>query len=141
MKHTANAANISQYEDAINFSRSWEPSLPLVLGEMNSNSYNLNMSQVEGVFGSELWVIDHLLLGMAANMTRYNLIQGTTFGCTGWVPVALEGRDPYVRSPLYGQILTADVLGHHPEVQVYPIPDLPWNVSAYGIYESKALSK
>ncbi|RYP39332.1 hypothetical protein DL767_002243 [Monosporascus sp. MG133] len=32
-------------------------------------------------------------------------------------------------------------LGTTPEVQVYEIPDLPWNVSAYCIYESGALSK
>ncbi|RYP68767.1 hypothetical protein DL771_006497 [Monosporascus sp. 5C6A] len=74
-------------------------------------------------------------------MTRYNLIKGTAFSYTGWVPVPLEGRDPYVRSPVYRQIFAADVLGHHPEVQVYERPDLAWNISAYGIYESGALSK
>lgn len=74
-------------------------------------------------------------------MTRYNLIQGTTFGYSGWVPVPQDGRDPHVRAPLYGQIFAADVLGHHPEVQVYHIPDLPWNMSAYGVYESGSLAK
>lgn len=52
-----------------------------------------------------------------------------------------EGVKPHVRAPLYGQIFVADVLGHHPKVQVYPIPQLPWNVSAYGIYESGSLAK
>ncbi|RYP54410.1 hypothetical protein DL768_000827 [Monosporascus sp. mg162] len=75
------------------------------------------------------------------NATRYNVIQDTTFGYTGWVPVPLEGRDPDVHSPLYHQIFATDVLGHDAEVQAYEIPDLPWNISAYGIYESGALSK
>ncbi|KAF4980457.1 hypothetical protein FDECE_17876 [Fusarium decemcellulare] len=141
MNHTANVGNITQYRSAIELCREYDPELPFVLGETNSNSANLNMSQIEGVFGSSLWLIDHLLLGMAANITRYNLIQGTTFGYTGWVPVPQDGRDPYVRAPLYGQIFAADVLGHHPEVQVYPVPQLPWNVSGYGIYESGELAK
>lgn len=141
MNHTANAANISQYEDHLEICRSYEPELPFVLGETNSNSFNLNMSQVEGVFGSALWLIDHLMLGMAANITRYNLIQGTTFGYTGWVPVPLEGRDPYVRSPLYGQIFVADALGHHPDVQIHTVQELPWNMSSYGVYESGELAR
>ncbi|KAL6353092.1 hypothetical protein LRP88_13580 [Fusarium phalaenopsidis] len=141
MNHTANAANVTQYKNAIETCHKHDPKLPFVLGETNSNSYNLNMSQIEGVFGSALWLIDHLLMGMATNITRYNLIQGTTFGYSGWVPVPQDGREPHVRAPLYGQIFAADVLGHHSKVQVYPIPQLPWNVSAYGIYESHNLAK
>lgn len=141
MNHTANAANVTQYSEAVEFSCSYDPSLLFVLGETNSNSYNLNMSQIEGVFGSALWLIDHFLMGMATNMTRYNLIQGTTFGYTGWVSVPSQGRDPYVRAPLYGQIFVADVLGHHPAVQVHPIQGMPWNVSGYGIYEAGELAR
>ena len=141
MNHTANRNNVTQYADAVEFCSSYEPFLPLVLGETNSNSYNLKMAQVEGVFGSALWLIDHLLLGMTANITRYNLIQGTTFGYSGWVPVPKDGREPYVRAPLYGQIFAAEVLGHHQEVQVYPIPDLPWNMSAYAVYEASDLAQ
>lgn len=141
MNHTANAGNISQYHDMVRYCHEHDPFIPFILGETNSNSWNLNMSHIEGVFGSALWLIDHLMLGMAANMTRYNLIQGTTFGYTGWVPVPFEGRDPYVRSPLYGQIFVADAIGHHPEVQVNTINGLPWNMSAYGIYESGELSR
>jgi hypothetical protein len=70
-----------------------------------------------------------------------NLIQGTTFGYTGWVPVARDGRDPYVRPPLYGQIFAADAIGHSPEVQVYPLPSSTWNFSTHAIYESGKLSK
>ncbi|KAL6399440.1 Glycoside hydrolase family 79 protein [Ilyonectria robusta] len=141
MNHTANAHNVTQYENIIESCHEYHPALPFVLGETNSNSYNLNMSQIEGVFGSALWLIDHLLMGMATNITRYNLIQGTTFGYSAWVPVTRDGVKPHVRAPLYGQIFAADVLGHHPKVQVYPIPQLPWNVSAYGIYESGGLAK
>lgn len=141
MNHTAVTDNVTQYESAIDFCHSYEPFVPLVLGETNSNAYNLNMSQVEGVFGSALWLIDHLMTGMVHNITRYNLIQGTTFGYSGWVPVASGGRDPYVRAPLYGQIFAADVLGHHPNVQVYNLPGLPWNMSAYGVYESGHLAR
>jgi hypothetical protein len=99
------------------------------------------MEHISGVFGSALWLIDHLLLGMVANMKRYNLIQGTVFSYTGWVPVDHLGRPPHVRPPLYGQIFAADVLGHHPEVKVYEIPKLPWNIAAYGVYESDQLER
>lgn len=50
---------------------------------------------------------------------------------------------PYVRPPLYGQIVVADIIGHNPEVQIFPI-DLGselWKFSAYGVYESSKLSK
>lgn len=50
---------------------------------------------------------------------------------------------PYVRPPLYGQIVVADIIGHNPEVQILPI-DLGselWKFSAYGVYESSKLSK
>jgi len=70
-----------------------------------------------------------------------NLIQGTTFGYTAWVPVARDGRDPYVRPPLYGQIFAADAIGHHPEVQVYPLPSSVENFSTHAIYEAKKLAK
>lgn len=141
MNHTANRANISQFQNAIEFSNSYEPSLPFILGETNSNSWNLDMYHIEGVFGSALWLIDHLLLGMVFNVTRYNLIQGTTFSYTAWVPVAVDGRKPHVRPPLYGQIFVNEVLGHHPQVQVSEINNLPWNMSAYGIYEAGELAK
>lgn len=74
-------------------------------------------------------------------MTRFNLIQGTTFGYSAWVPVQRGGRDPYVRAPLYGQVFVADMLGHHPEVQVKELLGLPWNMSAYGVYEGGLLAK
>ncbi|VUC26096.1 unnamed protein product [Clonostachys rosea] len=141
MNHTANVNNVTQYSSAIELCRDYNPKLPFVLGETNSNSYNLNMSQIEGVFGSALWLVDHLFLGMAMNITRYNLIQGTTFGYSGWVPVSQNGREPYVRTPLYGQIFTADAIGRDPETQVYPIPQLPWNMSAYSIYISEKIAK
>lgn len=50
---------------------------------------------------------------------------------------------PYVRPPLYGQIVVADVIGHNPDVQILPIdlgPEL-WKFSAYGVYESSKLNK
>ncbi|KIV79657.1 hypothetical protein PV11_07206 [Exophiala sideris] len=142
MNHTANKDNLTQYVPEIEYASQYDPFIPLVLGETNSNSYNLNMSQIEGVFGSALWLIDHLMMGMALNITRYNLIQGTTFGYSAWVPVPSGGRQPYVRAPLYGQIFTADALGHHPQVQVKALDaDLPWNMSAYAFYEGCELAK
>lgn len=74
-------------------------------------------------------------------MQRQNLIQGTTFGYTQWVPVPLDGRDPYVRPPLYGQIFIADTIGRHPEMQVYPLPNSTWDMPAYGIYQAGPLAK
>lgn len=73
MNHTANADNVTQYENIIESCHEHHPALPFVLGETNSNSYNLNMSQIEGVFGSALWLIDHLLMGMAtvSNIGEY----------------------------------------------------------------------
>lgn len=141
MNHTAVTNDVTQYEGAIDFCHSYEPFVRLVIGESNSNAYNLNMAQVEGVFGSALLLIDHLMTGMVHKITRYNLIQGTTFGYSGWVPVTSGGRDPFVRVPLYGKIFAADVLGHHPDVQVYNVPGLPGNMSAYGVYEYGHLAR
>lgn len=70
-----------------------------------------------------------------------NFLQGTTFCDTAWVPVSYDGRDPYVRPPLYGHIVAADILGHSPEVQINEIELGIWNFSAYAVYDRKHLSK
>lgn len=47
-----------------------------------------------------------------------------------------------MRAPLYGQIFAADAIGHHPEVQIKALDqDLPWNMSAYAVYEGGELAK
>jgi hypothetical protein len=141
MNHTNIASNVSSELANIAFAKAWSPTLPFVLGETNSDASNLNFTQVIGVFGSALWLIDRTFLSMAANMRRQNLIQGTTFGYTAWVPVPTDGRDPYVRPPLYGQIFTADAIGTHPEVQVYPMPASTAKFVAHAIYESRKLAR
>lgn len=65
MNHTAVASNVTQYAGDVEIANEHNPRLPVVLGETNSNAYNLNMSQIEGVFGSSLYLIDHLLMGMS----------------------------------------------------------------------------
>lgn len=182
MNHTAIAANVSSLDDAIEAAHTFHPYLPYVLGETNSDSSNLNFTQVIGVFGSSLWLIDRTFMAMAAvststqpnlsihirlhaiyplhthptlrnqpyrtirltqpqNIQRMNLIQGTTFGYTGWVPVSRDNRDPYVRPPLYGQIFAADAIGLHPQVQVYPLSSSTENFSTHAVYESEKLAK
>ncbi|KAL5090797.1 hypothetical protein Trisim1_004101 [Trichoderma cf. simile WF8] len=143
MNHTAVVANLSIYSPANDYLKTNYPNVTFLLGETNSDYTNLLMNQVEGVFGSSLWLIDYLMYGMSLNITRFNLIQGTTFGYTGWVPVPTGNMKPYVRAPLYGQIVVADVIGHNPHVQILPIdlgPEL-WKFSAYGVYESTKLNK
>ncbi|PON26957.1 beta-glucuronidase [Trichoderma gamsii] len=134
MNHTAVVANLSIYSPANKYLKTNYPDVTFLLGETNSDYTNLLMSQVEGVFGSSLWLIDYLMYGMSL---------GTTFGYTGWVPVPTGNMQPYVRPPLYGQIVVADIIGHNPKVQILPIhlgPEL-WKFSAYGVYESSKLSK
>ncbi|PNP42995.1 hypothetical protein THARTR1_11161 [Trichoderma harzianum] len=143
MNHTAVVANLSIYSPANDYLKTNYLNVTFLLGETNSDYTNLLMNQVEGVFGSSLWLIDYLMYGMSLNITRFNLIQGTTFGYTGWVPVPTGNMQPYVRAPLYGQIVVADVIGHNPQVQILPIdlgPEL-WKFSAYGVYESSKLNK
>lgn len=158
MNHTAIAANLSQYQSDMKWLNKNYPNVTYVLGETNSDSANLNMAQTEGVFGSALWLIDYLMYGMTQvstwlrnsvlddadimqNITRMHLIQGTTFGYTGWVPVSYGGREPYVRPPLYGQIVAADVLGHDPLIQIQEVELGLWNFSAYAVYGSRKLAK
>ncbi|KAL6872706.1 hypothetical protein J3F83DRAFT_730760 [Trichoderma novae-zelandiae] len=143
MNHTAVVANLSMYSLVNNYLKTDYPDITFLLGETNSDYTNILMNQVEGVFGSSLWLIDYLMYGMSLNITRFNLIQGTTFGYTGWVPVPTGSMQPYVRPPLYGQIVVADVIGHEPNVQILPIDLGPeqWKFSAYGVYESTKLSK
>lgn len=64
MNHTAVENNITQYEHEMEYAHEQELTVPVVLGETNSDSANLNMSQVEEVLGSALWLIDHLMMGM-----------------------------------------------------------------------------
>ncbi|UKZ93201.1 uncharacterized protein TrAFT101_008122 [Trichoderma asperellum] len=134
MNHTAVVANLSIYSPANTYLKTNYPDVTFLLGETNSDYTNLLMSQVEGVFGSSLWLIDYLMYGMSL---------GTTFGYTGWVPVPTGNMKPYVRPPLYGQIVVADIIGHNPEVQILPIElgSAMWRFSAYAVYESSKLRK
>ncbi|UNI15426.1 hypothetical protein JDV02_001961 [Purpureocillium takamizusanense] len=142
MNHTAVQRSLGVFRRDIDFLKNYDPSITFLLGETNSDYMNLNMAQVEGVFGSALWLIDYLLYGMTMNIARFNLIQGVTFGYTGWVPVPYAGRDPYVRPPLYGQIVVADAIGRAPtKVQVKEIDLERWDVSAYAVYEARRLAK
>ncbi|KAF1828565.1 glycoside hydrolase family 79 protein [Decorospora gaudefroyi] len=141
MNHTSTAANVSSLDNAIEAAHNFDPYLPYILGETNSDSSNLNFTQVIGVFGSSLWLVDRIFLSMAANIQRMNLIQGTTFGYTAWVPVPVDDRDPYVRPPLYGQIFAADAIGQDSDIQVYPLPSSTWNFSTHAIYKSGKLAK
>lgn len=141
MSHTNIAGNVSSLKPAIQASHQHQPHLPYVLGETNSDSANINYTQVEGVFGSTLWEIDRIFTSMAANIKRSNFIVGTTFSYTGWVPVPYGGREPYVRPPLYAPIFTADALGHASETKVYPLPDSKDKFASHAIYESGKLAK
>lgn len=160
MNHTAIAGNLTQYTPDIKAIDDVDPSIKLLLGETNSDYVNLGMDQVEGVFGSSLWLADYLLYGMSQvrffyfslhdikthaynmkNISRFNLIQGTNFGYAGWVPVHYNGQAPHVRPPLYGQILAADVIGHHQDVRIAPIDLGHWDLSAYAVYQSGILAK
>ncbi|RDW59108.1 hypothetical protein BP5796_12032 [Coleophoma crateriformis] len=141
MNHTTIASNVSFLKPDVEAARLHNPQVPYVLGETNSDANNLNITQYIGVFGSALWQVDRIFTSMAANMKRSNFIQGTTFGYTGFVPVRRDGRDPYVRPPLYAHILTADALGHLPDVQVYPLPNSVEDFSTHAIYSAGQLAK
>ncbi|KAJ5872105.1 uncharacterized protein N7529_004458 [Penicillium soppii] len=141
MNHTAVTGNLSQYIEDMTLIHSYNPNITFLLGETNSDYVNLNMSQIEGVFGSSLWLIDYLLYGMSVNITRFNLIQGTTFGYAGWTPVEHNGLAPQVRAPLYGQLVAAEAIGRHPIVQVKALDLERDDLSAYAIYESGVLAR
>ncbi|KAJ5703660.1 hypothetical protein N7493_011585 [Penicillium malachiteum] len=141
MNHTAVKGNLTQYIPDMEATHAADPNIIFLLGETNSDYVNLNMAQVEGVFGSSLWLVDYLLYGMSMNISRFNLIQGTNFGYTSWVPVENNGQSPGVRPPLYGQLVAADAIGRHPKVQVKALDLEEWNLSAYLVYESEILSR
>lgn len=142
MNHFGIVGNLSRLQADIDFIQSQQPPIKYTLGETNSDYVNLSMAQFEGVFGSTLWLVDYLLYGMTRNISHMNLIQGTTFGYAAWVPVpAGVSNAPYVRPPLYGQIMIADILGHHPEVQIKEIELGLWNMSAYAVYEGQNMAK
>lgn len=65
MNHTAIVGNLTQYIPDMEATHAADPSIKLLLGETNSDYVNLGMDQVEGVFGSSLWLIDYLLYGMS----------------------------------------------------------------------------
>lgn len=65
MNHTAIVGNLTQYIPDMEATHAADPSIEFVLGETNSDYVNLGMNQVEGVFGSSLWLVDFLLYGMS----------------------------------------------------------------------------
>lgn len=75
MNHTAVAGNLTQFIPDMEAAHTADPSIKLLLGETNSDYVNLAMDQVEGVFGSSLWLVDYLLYGMS--LVRNTLSQST----------------------------------------------------------------
>lgn len=72
MNHTAIVGNLTQYIPDMEAAHAADPSIKFVLGETNSDYVNLGMNQVEGVFGSSLWLVDYLLYGMSlVRITHY----------------------------------------------------------------------
>jgi hypothetical protein len=65
MNHTAIAGNLTQYIPDMEATKAADPGIEFLLGETNSDYVNLGMNQVEGVFGSSLWLVDYLLYGMS----------------------------------------------------------------------------
>lgn len=65
MNHTAVTNNLTQYVPEMELMHSYDPNITFLLGETNSDYVNLNMIQVEGVFGSSIWLVDYLLYGMS----------------------------------------------------------------------------
>lgn len=70
MNHTAVVVNLSIYFPANNYLKT---NYTFLLGETNSDYTNILMSQVEGVFGSSLWLIDYLMYGMSL-VSPYNAL-------------------------------------------------------------------
>ncbi|KAJ5297794.1 hypothetical protein N7508_008043 [Penicillium antarcticum] len=73
MNHTATAANLTQYIGDMDVIHARNPNITFLLGETNSDYVNLNMSQVEGVFGSSLWLVDYLLFGLSVVSSQQRL--------------------------------------------------------------------
>lgn len=76
MNHTAITGNLSQYIPDMKATHDADPKITFLLGETNSDYVNLDMAQVEGVFGSSLWLLDYLLYGMSlvshTPLSKYN---------------------------------------------------------------------
>jgi hypothetical protein len=72
MNHTAVAGNLSAFKSDMDVIRRQDPKITFLLGETNSDYINLNMTHIEGVFGSALWLIDYLLYGMTM-VSRFRL--------------------------------------------------------------------
>lgn len=77
MNHTAVAGNLSAFKPDMDVIKRHNPNITFLLGETNSDYVNLNMTHVEGVFGSALWLIDYLLYGMT--MVRSLRLSPNTF--------------------------------------------------------------
>ena len=71
MNHTAIVGNLTQYIPDMEVVHAADPNITFLLGETNSDYVNLDMAQVEGVFGSSLWLVDYLLYGMS--MVSYKI--------------------------------------------------------------------
>jgi uncharacterized protein with ParB-like and HNH nuclease domain len=73
MNHTATIGNLTQYIDDMDTINAHNPIITFLLGETNSDYVNLNMSQIEGVFGSSLWLVDYLLYGLSIVSISINI--------------------------------------------------------------------
>jgi hypothetical protein len=73
MNHTATIGNLTQYIDDMDTINAHNPNITFLLGETNSDYVNLNMSQIEGVFGSSLWLVDYLLYGLSIVSISINI--------------------------------------------------------------------
>lgn len=143
MNHTAIVSNLSIFSGPVHWLKENHPNIPLYLAETNSDTQSSNATELLGVFGSALWLVDYLLYGMTINIRRMNVQLSTGFDYTSWRPVAYFDAPPAVLPPYYAQVFVADVIGANNDVRVSNI-DLGLDfMSAYAVFDdsSKKLAK
>jgi hypothetical protein len=141
MNHTEIVNNITNFRAAQDYLLENFPDIPLYLAETNSLAKTLGADEYTAVFGAALWTVDDLLYAMSQNIDRIYLQQGTTFGFAAWRPIVVDGADPQVRPPYYGNLFIADTIGGTDSLQAKNIDLNSDTLSAYAFYSDGDLAK
>ncbi|CAK4030623.1 Hypothetical predicted protein [Lecanosticta acicola] len=134
MNHTNIAAKLDIFKPVVSWLKSNEPSIPLHLGEVNSNTYCTGNANILGVFGSALWLADYMLYGMTLNIKRMNVQQSSGFTYASWRPVTYCGVAPAVNPPYYAHPFVADIIGTKGDIQISDLKLGQDTFAGYAIY-------
>ncbi|GAM89515.1 hypothetical protein ANO11243_075540 [Dothideomycetidae sp. 11243] len=118
---------------------------PYALREMCSVG-PIGYQGVTDTFGAALWTLNFFLYAATLNIISVQMHQTDNSNASAWLPLAMYGRQPFVRPNYYGWAAFDQIIGPSCQTQIAPYDvsalSVPYrdSVRAYSVYQAGKLA-